>query len=183
MLGSDWIVNDLTGRDDLPEVEETGSSFDENASLKALQISELTQGLVLSDDSGLEVEALGGKPGIHSARYAGEQGKHTANNAKLLTELEHRQANEPSDRAARFRCCMVIADAGKKLSSFEGFIDGHIAKKQSGEGGFGYDPLFVPEGFDETFGELPAETKNGLSHRARALEKAIPFLKQEFSGN
>ena len=179
MLGDDWEVTDLTGRADLPEVEETGSTFEENATLKAVEISKITGGLVLSDDSGLEVDALGGAPGIYSARYAGEEGKHTANNAKLLTELEHHHAMQPGDRAAQFRCCMVVARDGEKLAAFDGFVEGHIALKGTGNGGFGYDPLFIPEGFEESFGELPAEVKNGLSHRARALEKAVAYILDE----
>lgn len=180
MLGSEWSIEDLTEMDNLPVVEETGSTFEENATLKAVQISECVEGVVLSDDSGLEVDALGGAPGIYSSRYAGEEGKHIANNAKLLNELKKRQALELEDRAARFRCCMVVARRGKKLASFEGYIDGHIALERQGQGGFGYDPLFIPEGYTQSFGELSSEIKNGLSHRARALEKAIYFLRNEF---
>ncbi len=164
-------VLDLSAVEDPPEVEETGSSFLENASLKAVAISALTDALVLSDDSGLEVDALSGEPGVYSSRYAGEDGNDRLNNEKLLRELEG-----VTERAARFRCLICVAKGGEVLAHFAGAVEGRILDSEKGEGGFGYDPLFVPEGYDQSFAELGEELKNGLSHRARALEGVLAWL-------
>ncbi len=174
MLGSGYAVSDLSAHPDLPEVEETGTTFLENATLKAVEISKLVDGLVLSDDSGLEVDVLNGEPGVYSARYAGEPCNDTANNAKLLQALEGEE-----DRSARFRCVMVLAQDGVLLASFDGAVEGRIIGELRGEGGFGYDPLFVPDGYEQTFAELGGEIKNKLSHRARALEQAAHWLAQQ----
>lgn len=174
MLGSGYAVSDLSAHPDLPEVEETGTTFLENATLKAVEISKLVDGLVLSDDSGLEVDVLNGEPGVYSARYAGEPCNDTANNAKLLQALEGEE-----DRSARFRCVMVLAQDGILLASFDGAVEGRIIGELRGEGGFGYDPLFVPDGYEQTFAELGGEIKNKLSHRARALEQAAHWLAQQ----
>lgn len=174
MLGSGYAVSDLSAHPDLPEVEETGTTFLENATLKAVEISKLVDGLVLSDDSGLEVDVLNGEPGVYSARYAGEPCNDTANNAKLLQALEGEE-----DRTARFRCIMVLAQDGVLLASFDGAVEGRIIGELRGEGGFGYDPLFVPDGYEQTFAELGGEIKNKLSHRARALEQAAHWLAQK----
>lgn len=164
-------VLDLSAIENPPEVEETGTTFLENATLKAVAISRLTDALVLSDDSGLEVDALSGAPGVYSARYAGEEGNDSLNNEKLLGELGDRD-----DRAARFRCVMVLAKSGEVLADCSGKVEGSILKAYSGQGGFGYDPLFVPVGYDQSFAELGAEVKNGLSHRAGALEGVSAWL-------
>ena len=165
-------VKDLSAVPGVPEVEETGTTFLENARLKAVAVSEAVGGLVLADDSGLEVDALGGAPGVISARYAGGTGGDAANNAKLMREMEGLE-----DRRARFRCVMVLATGGRILGEFDGAVEGRIIGEPRGAQGFGYDPLFVPDGFDQTFAELGLEVKNGLSHRSRALEGVAAWLK------
>jgi len=170
---SAFEVLDLSVLTDPPEVEETGSTFLENAILKAQAISELTDALVLSDDSGLEVDSLGGDPGVYSSRYAGKDGNDSLNNAKLLREMDGQ-----SERTARFRCVIVLARGGNVLADFSGAVEGHILQRNQGEGGFGYDPLFVPEGYERSFAELGEEIKNGLSHRSRALEGVVDWLRQ-----
>lgn len=167
----EFEIRDLSVIENPPLVEETGTTFLENATLKALSISRLTDDLVLSDDSGLEVDALDGDPGVYSSRYAGEEGNDALNNAKLLRELE-----ETSNRQARFRCVMVLARQGEPLADFSGAVEGTILPDRQGEGGFGYDPLFVPDGFQESFAELGEEVKNFLSHRARALSQVAQWL-------
>ena len=164
-------VLDLLVVEDPPEVEETGTTFLENATLKAIAISELTDALVLSDDSGLEVDSLEGEPGVYSSRYAGEDGNDSLNNEKLLRELDGK-----SDRAARFRCVMVLARNGKVLADFSGSVEGRILQNRQGEVGFGYDPLFAPVGHELSFAQLGEEVKNGMSHRSRALEGVADWL-------
>ncbi|MBK1790786.1 RdgB/HAM1 family non-canonical purine NTP pyrophosphatase [Persicirhabdus sediminis] len=178
MLGSGYQVSDLTSQPDLPEVDETGTTFLENATLKAVEISQLVDGLIISDDSGLEVDALGGDPGVYSARYAGEDGNDAANNAKLLTEL----AKLPDDtvRSARFRCVIVVAKNGERLAHFDGTVEGRILDAEYGDNGFGYDPMFAPAGHDQTFGQLGEEIKNGMSHRANAMQPLISWLKENY---
>ncbi len=168
ILGPDFEVSDLSILPDMPEVDETGATFEENATLKAVAASMLFDGWVIADDSGLEVDALGGAPGVYSARYAGPQAVDADNNALLLQNLEGVRGRE---RSARFRCVIVLARAGRKLGAFAGAVEGVIVNQHKGGGGFGYDPLFVPEGYCQTFGQLPAGVKNSLSHRARALAK------------
>ena len=173
MLGKDYDISDLSAYPYLPKVEETGTTFLANATLKAVEISEQISGLIIADDSGLEVDALDGAPGVYSSRYAGEDGNDDANNTKLLKELQG-----SNERSARFRCVIVLAEAGKILAHFDGAVEGNIIHQAQGNGGFGYDPLFVPEGFEQSFAELGEEVKNGLSHRARAMEKTIAWLEQ-----
>ena len=169
---TDYEVCDLSVISDPPLVEETGTTFLANATLKALAISELTDALVLSDDSGLEVDALGGDPGVFSSRYGGEDGNDDLNNAKLLREL-----GEEANRRARFRCVIVLARGGESLADFSGAVEGLILKAaQEGEGGFGYDPLFVPDGHQESFARLGEEVKNTMSHRSRALDGVRGWL-------
>ncbi len=168
---SDCEVLDLSAIEDPPEVEETGTTFVENAALKAEAISALTDALVLSDDSGLEVDALDGEPGVYSARYAGEDGNDALNNAKLLRELSGKK-----ERSARFRCVICLARKGEVLADFSGAVEGRILEGESGAGGFGYDPLFAPDGYEQSFAELGEEVKNGMSHRARALEGVVAWL-------
>jgi XTP/dITP diphosphohydrolase len=176
ILGPDFSVTDLSGRPDIPETAETGETFEANAILKALALSRFVRGAVLADDSGLEVEALGGPPVIHSARYAGEPADDRKNVAKLLSELQQVDP-EKVRRAARFRCVIAIASAGKLVNTFGGEVTGQIVDPPRGCGGFGYDPVFVPTGYIETFAELPPEVKNQFSHRSRALAAAMPVLK------
>lgn len=170
-----WEVEDLNAHPEVPAPEETGTTFAENATIKALAAAALFEGLVLSDDSGLEVDALGGAPGVLSARYAGEGATDADNRARLLRELSASGARGKA-RTARFRCCMVLAEKGRVLGVFAGAVEGIVVNEEKGEGGFGYDALFVPEGYCQTFGQLPAEVKNHLSHRARALASVITFL-------
>lgn len=170
-----WEVTDLTAHPHIPAPEETGATFAENAAIKALAAAEHFAGLVLSDDSGLEVDALGGAPGVISARYAGPDATDADNRARLLRELSAEGARGKA-RTARFRCVMALVEGGAVLGTFDGAVEGHIINQEKGDGGFGYDALFVPDGHCETFGQLPSATKNQLSHRARALTKVAAFL-------
>jgi len=172
-LGEGFAVVDLLSRASWPEIAETADTFLGNATLKAVGISRLTSGLVLSDDSGLEVDALEGSPGVWSARFAGEKASDADNRALLLERLEGVRGKA---RSGRFRCVMVLAREGEVLGSFSGAVEGIIVNAERGEGGFGYDSLFVPEGFCETFAQLSREIKNQLSHRARALDAVLDFL-------
>ncbi len=169
ILPESYTVRSLVDVDNAPDIEENGESFEANAALKSVGISALISGYVLSDDSGLCVDALGGAPGIHSARYAGEHGNDAANNAHLLKELAA-LAKEGEDRfSARFVCVLSLAKDGVEILHVRGEVEGHIALHSSGTGGFGYDPLFIPLGYEESFAQLPAQTKNAISHRSRAL--------------
>jgi XTP/dITP diphosphohydrolase len=168
ILGDRFLVSDLSSAPEVGEVEETGATFEENAALKSMAASLVVEGWVIADDSGLEVDALGGAPGVYSARFAGPGCKDAENNALLLQKLEGVRGR---DRSARFRCVIVLSRAGRKLAAFDGTVEGIIANAPRGDGGFGYDPLFIPEGHCTTFADLPPETKNQISHRARALEK------------
>lgn len=168
ILGDPFEVSDLSILPTMHEVEETGTSFEKNAELKAVAASQLFEGWVIADDSGLEVDALGGAPGIYSARYAGDAASDSENNTLLLKNLKKVPEQE---RRARFRCVIVLARAGRKLAAFSGIVEGLIASCVCGVEGFGYDPLFMPDGFSQTFGELPVATKNRLSHRGRALNQ------------
>jgi XTP/dITP diphosphohydrolase len=168
ILGATFEVSDLSILPTMHEVEETGTTFEENAELKAIAASQLFDEWVIADDSGLEVDALGGAPGVYSARYAGEAASDAQNNALLLKNLE---VVPEEERQARFRCVIVLARAGRKLAAFSGVVEGLIAASPRGVEGFGYDPLFIPNGFSQTFGELPVATKNRLSHRARAINQ------------
>lgn len=174
IMGPEFLVTDLSRRNDVPLIAETGTTFAENAALKAIGASSYVNDLVVGDDSGLEVDALGAAPGVYSARYAGEGATDAANVAKLLEKLAH--AADP--RTAQFRCALALARAGKLIAEFSGSVTGTIAADPSGSGGFGYDPVFVPSGFEQTFGELPAATKDQMSHRARAVKQLREFLRQ-----
>ena len=158
---------------ELPEVEETGLTFKENAVLKAETISRLTGELVLADDSGLEVLYLGGKPGVHSARFAGEGTTDEQNNALLLKLME----NVPHPlRRARFVCVMAVAAPGVKTITVEGSCEGFLATLPRGNQGFGYDPLFIYGDGNKTFAEMDMETKSRISHRGKALLKIRDVL-------
>jgi XTP/dITP diphosphohydrolase len=179
MLGAEWEVADLSAHPDLPAAEETGDTFDANATLKALHVSAaVPEALVLSDDSGLEVDALGGAPGVRSARYAGENASDADNRAKLKKELAEARGKQ-APFTGRFRCCMVLAGRGAVLGTFSGSVEGTMLLQEEGTGGFGYDALFVPRGYDQSFGVLPPEVKNRLSHRSRALEKVVAWLRDQ----
>ena len=153
---------------ELPEVQETGQTFEENARLKAETIANILQCPVLADDSGLTVDALGGMPGIYSARFAGEQKSDASNNAKLLHELTD-VADE--NRTAQFHCTLVFAAPQKESLVVEGIWNGRIARIPRGENGFGYDPLFIVDGLEKTSAELTPEEKNAISHRGQAMKK------------
>ncbi len=155
------------------EPEETGETFAENAILKARSYALQTGFWTLADDSGLEVEALGGAPGVFSARFAGIKAKDEENIKKLLAELKEKQ-----NRSARFVCIMALVDERGKLQFLaEGFCNGIIVEEPRGRNGFGYDPVFLPNGFDKTFAELSSEEKQQISHRAEALKKVICFFR------
>ena len=151
----------------MPAVEETGSTFAENAILKAGAISNRLPGLVVADDSGLEVDALDGAPGIYSARYGGPGATDNENIARLFSELRKHPDDGPF--AARFRCVLALARQGEVLGTFEGAIEGSIVDSPRGAAGFGYDPVFQPTGFAQTFAEISSTEKNRISHRAKAI--------------
>lgn len=175
ILGSQFNVTDLAAHPEIPHIAESGTTFQENAILKAVAVSKRMPGFVIADDSGLEVEALRGAPGIYSARYAGMNATDQEKTHKLLEELA-RVRSAKNARRARFRCVLALACKGEILGIFEGIVEGQIADRPRGSHGFGYDPIFEPEGFQQTFGELAPAEKNQLSHRARALEKLRTFL-------
>ena len=182
ILGPGFKVRDLGARPDTSEIRESGTSFEENAKLKAFAASKQLPGLVIADDSGLEVHALGGAPGIYSARYAGANATERDKIDKLLGELEQVGATDDR-RRARFRCVVALARNTTLLGTFEGIVEGRIANEVRGDHGFGYDPIFIPEGFDQTFGELPREVKNAISHRAKAIGALGDKLRRlEFGG-
>ncbi|MEO5720438.1 MAG: RdgB/HAM1 family non-canonical purine NTP pyrophosphatase [Chthoniobacterales bacterium] len=175
ILGAQFVVSDLISVEDVPTVEETGATFEENAVLKAVAASRCVSGLVVSDDSGLEVAALDGAPGVRSARYAGENATDAENVAKLFSELQRLDsASRTCD--ASFQCVLALAEDGKVLRIFRGTVGGSIIPVKRGQRGFGYDPVFVPNGYTETFAELGDVVKNGLSHRARAIAKLRAYL-------
>lgn len=161
-------LSDIGFSGDIPETHET---LEENSQEKAQYIFDRFQIPVFSDDSGLEVSALGNKPGVHTAHYSGSRDA-VANMQKVLSEL-----TTEDSRQARFRAVMTYISADGQLSQFEGIVDGEIASQMSGADGFGYDPIFIPEGYDQTFAELSSDVKNTISHRKRALEKLVQFLK------
>ena len=164
-----WPVELLSALDfpEIPEVEEDGATFEANAIKKAVTFARATGCWALADDSGLEVAALNNAPGVYSARYAGEPANYPANNAKLLREL----SGKP-DRRACFRCVIALSDPQGRAATVEGRCAGHIIAALRGTAGFGYDPLFVPDGQTQTFAEMPADVKNAISHRGRALQAA-----------
>ena len=157
-----------------PEVEETGATFEENAVLKASQVAKSTGHYALSDDSGLEVDALGGEPGVFSARYAGANANDQKNLDKLLLELKPVPEGK---RTARFRAVIALAAPdGSVVRTFSGAVEGAIGFSPAGENGFGYDPVFYPQGHDRTFAQMESGEKDAMSHRARALQKLKKYL-------
>jgi XTP/dITP diphosphohydrolase len=168
-------IRDLTGWPDAPEVVEDGATFEANAMKKARELSEYLHHWVLGEDSGLVVPALNGRPGVYSARYAGKQGDDAANNARLLAELAPLHADR---RVAFYVCTAALANPQGEIVAFaEGRCHGVITKELRGQGGFGYDPLFLIPEYHKTFGELSARVKHALSHRARALTQLRPDLR------
>lgn len=175
LIGLPIILRNAAEFTDIIEPEETGETFADNASLKAKYYAQKTGLLSLADDSGLEVEALNGQPGVFSARYGGADATNEEKIAKLLNELD--KIND-ENRSARFVCSMAIADnKGEVAFLTEGICEGEIALTAQGNNGFGYDPIFVPKGFSETFGELSGEIKQEISHRSKAIEKIIQYLR------
>lgn len=156
------------------EVEETGKTFKENAILKVKSYAKKTGLMTIADDSGLEVDALGGKPGVYSARFFGEKSQEEKNEA-ILNMLK----NTPEDkRTARFICIVAVVDLEGKIETTEGIMEGRIAYEQRGDNNFGYDPIFIPNGLDKTNAELKVEEKNRISHRGKALRKAREILRK-----
>ncbi|QGT98878.1 Nucleoside 5-triphosphatase RdgB (dHAPTP, dITP, XTP-specific) [Candidatus Syntrophocurvum alkaliphilum] len=158
---------------EIPEVIEDGSTFEENAIKKAEMTAELSGYITLADDSGLEVDYLNGEPGIYSARFAGDNATDEKNNEKLLDLLQN---IEKEQRTARFKCVIAISIPNGKTYIADGECNGIIADTPRGDGGFGYDPLFIPDGYNESFAELDKEEKNSISHRGRALKKAKKII-------
>lgn len=153
------------------EIPETGQTLEDNAKIKADFVTQTYGFDCFSDDTGLLVDALDGRPGVYSARYAGEQKSARDNMAKLLSELK-----EKDNRNAHFKT-VIHLNLQQQSVVFEGIVEGSITEKEHGTGGFGYDPIFRPNGHEKTFGELPAETKNAISHRGRAIHELVDFLK------
>ncbi|HET9800435.1 MAG TPA: RdgB/HAM1 family non-canonical purine NTP pyrophosphatase [Chthoniobacterales bacterium] len=164
LLKKEFLIDDLNSFPQIKVAEETGATFVENATLKAVSVSEHQNSFTIADDSGLEVDALGGAPGIYSARYAGEKASDQENVTKLLRELK-----AATSRSARFCCIIALARAGKLLGTFEGTVEGEIVNRPRGTNGFGYDPVFEPNGFEQTFAEMASGLKNEISHRAKAI--------------
>lgn len=175
LVGLPYTILSLADYPEVGEIAETGLTFQENAALKAQKISQHSGELTLADDSGLEVDALGGRPGVYSARFAGPQATDKENNTRLLRELEGLALAE---RTARFRAVIALSAPYKKTLFAEGICKGVINKKPLGDGGFGYDPLFLLPELGLTFAQLSAAEKNRISHRARALEKIRLLLEK-----
>ncbi|MGH9583507.1 MAG: RdgB/HAM1 family non-canonical purine NTP pyrophosphatase, partial [Bryobacteraceae bacterium] len=171
--GNDRItIEPLPGLRNIAPPEEHGSTFEENAAAKAVYYSEFTDGLVFADDSGFEVEALNGAPGVYSARYAGPQATDEENNRLVLQRTAH-----PQDRRARFVCVLALARSGKLLASLRGSVEGEILHVPRGQNGFGYDPLFFIPPLSRSFAELTAEEKFAVSHRGHALRAMAAWLR------
>ena len=164
-------VEPLPGITSLIAPEETGGTFEENACIKASYYSSFAPGPLFSDDSGLEVDALGGEPGVYSARYAGEHATDDENNRLVLQRL-----GETADRRARFVCVIALAEAGRILKTFRGTVEGEMLRAARGPGGFGYDPLFYYAPFGCSFGEVDGERKFAVSHRGHALRQMLRYL-------
>lgn len=162
-------LNDIGCNDD---IEETGTTFNANASIKSHHIWNKYHLNCFGDDSGLEIDALNGAPGVYSARYAGSHGNHAANMDKVLEELKGK-----TNRKARFWTVISLILDGKE-TFFDGVVEGTIRYERSGSGGFGYDPIFQPDGYGITFAEMSMAEKNSISHRAKAVERLVAFLKQ-----
>ena len=173
LAGQNVEIRSLVGYPGYTEPEEDGTTFRENAEIKAVAASKYCDVPAFADDSGLEVEALDGAPGIYSARYAPTDAERIA---KLLAALEGKE-----NRRARFTCVIAIAINGEAVAAFEGHVYGTIVDAPRGSNGFGYDPVFMPDGHDQTFGEMAAELKNSISHRAAACRATLDFVEEEMS--
>jgi len=170
----DVKILSLLDFENIPMVVEDGKNLRENAIKKAKMAYKYTHRTVIADDSGLEVESLGGLPGVYSSRFAGPKASYKENNQKLLDMLGDRPLEE---RTARFRCVIAVVDSDKEPKIFEGTVDGYIGFEEKGNSGFGYDPLFILPEYNKTFAELGEDFKNRLSHRAKALLKLKGYLK------
>lgn len=170
IIGNKFKILSLNDINCTEEIEETGKTFRENALIKALYVFGKYKQNCFADDSGLEVEALNNEPGVYSARYAGEPKSDANNTQKLLREL-----NSETNRKACFKTVIALVIDGKE-EFFEGRINGRIALKPIGDGGFGYDPVFIPDGYDKTFAQMTLEEKNAISHRAIATKKLVQYL-------
>lgn len=173
LLATDIEIISLDQLDNPPEVIEDGATFIANARKKAIEMARFSGYLTLADDSGLVVNALNGAPGVHSARYAGEQGDDVANNAKLLLEMA---TVVDEERQAAFHCVMALAWPDGRCETWDGQISGLIMRGERGGSGFGYDPLFMVPEYGKTMAELSLEIKNRISHRGKALQQVIPLL-------
>ncbi|WP_110111534.1 XTP/dITP diphosphatase [Bacillus sp. CGMCC 1.16541] len=170
-----FVVKSLLDFLHIEDIEETGTTFIENAMIKAEAVSQLLNKVVIADDSGLAVDALDGEPGVYSARYAGNEKDNEANIQKVLMKLQ----GVPSEkRTARFHCALAIAIPNEETAVVEGTCEGTILEEKRGEGGFGYDPIFFVDEWNRTMAELSKEQKNNISHRAKALEKLVPLIEE-----
>jgi XTP/dITP diphosphohydrolase len=168
-----FTLNDFLG---CPEVEEDGTSFEENAIKKAVTVARYTGKLALADDSGLEVYALSGAPGTLSSRYAGEAADDRKNIEKLLYEM---RSVVEQERRARFVCCIALALPDSTINTFYGYVEGEIGTEPKGTNGFGYDPVFYPDSYSRTFAEMSDEEKDAISHRGRALKELRRYLREK----
>jgi len=178
---SDIEVLSLLDFPELPDVDETGTTLQENSRLKAEQITQATGKPCLADDSGIFIDVLGGDPGVYSARWSGVHGDDRANNAKVLQQIHELEKNGPVNRSAQFRCvvalCFPTSHARAGEVHFEsGEMPGEIIDVPRGDHGFGYDPIFMPDGYSQTSAELSAEEKDRISHRGQAMRKILPVL-------
>lgn len=172
---ADIYFKSLNDFSDIPEIMENGSTFEENAVIKAEAIAEILNKSVIADDSGLQVDFLNGNPGVYSARYSGVNATDRSNRLKLLKELENAKTSD--NRSARFVCSLVLWDSRKGLIfKTSGICEGTIGFEEKGEGGFGYDSIFIPEGFEKTMAQLTDDEKNSISHRGKALANLHDFL-------
>jgi XTP/dITP diphosphohydrolase len=170
------VQYDIRSLLDFPQYQpppETEDTFEGNAKLKAIHAAHALNRWVLADDSGLVVPAIGGEPGVYSARFAGDQATDLDNRKKLLQKMEHLLEE---DRNAYFECCLVLASPNGVKKSVSGICEGTLLSQEKGRGGFGYDPLFIKHGYSKTFAELEESIKNRISHRRKALDKMLPFL-------
>ncbi|MCA0364650.1 MAG: RdgB/HAM1 family non-canonical purine NTP pyrophosphatase [Bacteroidetes bacterium] len=173
LLGNEFIFKTLSDIGCFEDIEETGITFEENSKIKSDFVFEKFGINCISDDSGLEIDALEGRPGVFSARYSGVHGNHEANIAKVLTEMKNLE-----NRSARFRTVISLNLDGE-TTQFEGSVEGKINYEPIGTDGFGYDPIFIPQGFDTTFAQMNSIQKNQISHRAVAIKKLVAYLKQK----
>ncbi|UCG43701.1 MAG: XTP/dITP diphosphatase [candidate division WOR-3 bacterium] len=176
LQGNGWEVVGLADVGFDQEVTEDGYTFEANARKKARAVAKKVRTWTLADDSGLEVDALGGEPGVQSARYAGDNASDTDRMKKLLDRMI---AVPDENRTARFRCVICLVDPKGRAHTFSGRCEGRIAHHARGHAGFGYDPVFIPDGNSKTFGELGLDVKRRLSHRARAMQKVVAYLRKQ----